>query len=212
MPGHRSVFWKLALLLSLSAVLTVALSWTLTREVADRVVLLGDEAKTVLRGYAGEAYRAWRRDGEVGVARWLDSLGAREPGDAMVVDGADASLSGRPLTEAQRAGLRFQRQLDWRMSFRMTAMPYIGVPFAGSGGRPAGDATAAALHARRPLAALEGAAARCDAGPDRAARGRAAVLAHDGAVAPTAGEGRGVSGRSGGAGGRGSGRARRRIR
>lgn len=129
MPGHRSVFWKLALLLSLSAVLTVALSWTLTREVADRVVLLGDEAKTVLRGYAGEAYRAWRRDGEVGVARWLDSLGAREPGDAMVVDGADASLSGRPLTEAQRAGLRFQRQLDWRMSFRMTAMPYIGVPF-----------------------------------------------------------------------------------
>lgn len=129
MPGHRSIFWKLALLLSLSAVLTVGLSWNLTREVADRMVLLGEEAKSVMRGYAAEAYRAWRDDGETGVAAWLEQLRQREPGDAMVVDDNDASLSGRPLSEQQRAGLRFQRQLDWRMSFRMIDMPYIGVPF-----------------------------------------------------------------------------------
>lgn len=94
MPGHHSLFWKLALLLSLSAVLTVALSWNLTREVADRMVRLDDEAKTVMRGYAADAYRAWKTQGETGVAAWLERLSDHEPGDAMVVDSTAAAAVG----------------------------------------------------------------------------------------------------------------------
>tara|TARA_R100001039_G_C1842390_1_gene103168 strand:- start:1041 stop:2162 length:1122 start_codon:yes stop_codon:yes gene_type:complete len=56
-------------------------------------------------------------------------MGDREPGNIMVVSQDDQSLSGIPLTESERAGLRFQRGLEWRMSFRYRSMPYIGVPF-----------------------------------------------------------------------------------
>jgi len=128
-PGRHSLFWKLALLLCLSAVFTVVLSGWLLRTVGEQVVLLDEPAKVVMREYAAQAEDAWHRGGAEGVSAWLQQLRRREPGDAMVVDASDHSLSGRPLTESQRAGLRFQRQLDWRMSFRSTSMPYIGVPF-----------------------------------------------------------------------------------
>lgn len=128
-PGRHSLFWKLALWLCLSAVFTVVLSGWLVRTVGEHVVLLDQPAKTVMREYARQAEDAWRQGGADGVSTWLQRLNRREPGDAMVVDGSDHSLSGRPLTDRQRAGLRFQRQLDWRMSFRSTSMPYIGVPF-----------------------------------------------------------------------------------
>ncbi|HBP75051.1 MAG TPA: HAMP domain-containing histidine kinase, partial [Alcanivorax sp.] len=129
MPGRHSLFWKLALLLCLSAVFTVVLSGWLLRTVGEQVVLLDEPAKVVMREYAAQAEDAWHRGGAEGVSAWLQQLRRREPGDAMVVDASDHSLSGRPLTESQRAGLRFQRELDWRMSFRSTSMPYIGVPF-----------------------------------------------------------------------------------
>ena len=128
-PGRHSLFWKLALLLCLSAVFTVVLSGWLLRTVGEQVVLLDEPAKVVMREYAAQAEDAWHRGGAEGVSAWLQQLRRREPGDAMVVDASDHSLSGRPLTESQRAGLRFQRELDWRMSFRSTSMPYIGVPF-----------------------------------------------------------------------------------
>jgi len=60
---------------------------------------------------------------------WLRTLQAREPGDAMLVDQHGVSLTSVPLTEAQRAGLRFQRELSYRMSLRSVEMPYIGIPF-----------------------------------------------------------------------------------
>ena len=128
-PGRHSLFWKLVLLLCLSAVFTVGLSGWLMREVGKRVVLLDDSAKVVMREYAAQAEQALQQGGADGVSVWLEQLREREPGDAMVVNTSDSSLSGRPLTEEQRAGLRFQRELDWRMSFRSIRMPYIGVPF-----------------------------------------------------------------------------------
>ena len=77
MPGRGSLFWKLALLLSLSAVITVGLSWTLTRHVGNRVLLLDDEARTVMRGYAAEAWRAWDGGGEAGAAKLLQEIARR---------------------------------------------------------------------------------------------------------------------------------------
>lgn len=129
MPGRHSLFWRLCGLLCLGTVLIVGLSWVLTREAGDRLVLLDADAKSVMRDYADEAWHAWRQDGEAGVARWLAWLREREPGEAFVVDGHGRSLSGHALSAAQSAGQRFQRELDWRMSFRSQGLPFIGVPF-----------------------------------------------------------------------------------
>lgn len=129
MLGRHSLLWRLALLLMVTAVCTVTLSDWLNRTLSSRALLLSDEAKTVMRGYAAEAEQAWQQNGEAGVAAWIAAMGDREPGDIMVVSPDDQSLSGTPLTESERAGLRFQRGLEWRMSFRYRSMPYIGVPF-----------------------------------------------------------------------------------
>lgn len=132
MPGRHSLFWRLALVLCLSAVVIVACSRWVTIWVANQVVLLSDQAKAEMLGYAHEAEAAWRAGGEQGVAAWLAELDQRVPGEAMVVDTAGRSLSGTPLTDNQIAGFRFQRELDWRMSFRYREMPFIGMPFPGA--------------------------------------------------------------------------------
>ncbi|MGJ3256670.1 MAG: sensor histidine kinase [Alcanivorax sp.] len=129
MLRRHSLLWRLALLLMVTAVCTVSLSDWLTRTLSSRALLLSDEAKAVMRGYAAEAEQAWQQNGATGVASWIAAMRDREPGDIMVVSQDDQSLSGIPLTESERAGLRFQRGLQWRMSFRYRSMPYIGVPF-----------------------------------------------------------------------------------
>ncbi len=128
MPGRYSLLWRLSAVLCLSAVLVVWLSWHLTMQVGERVLRLGTEAKSTLHGYAAEAEQAWR-GGDDAMRQWLSTLQAREPGDAMLVDQHGVSLTSVPLTEHQRAGLRFQRELDYRMSLRSVEMPYIGIPF-----------------------------------------------------------------------------------
>jgi len=129
MLGRHSLLWRLALLLMVTAVCTVTLSDWLNRTLSSRALLLSDEAKTVMLGYAADAEQAWQQNGEAGVAAWIAAMRDREPGDIMVVSQDDRSLSGRALTDSERAGLRFQRGLEWRMSFRYRSMPYIGVPF-----------------------------------------------------------------------------------
>ncbi|WP_303759750.1 sensor histidine kinase [Alcanivorax jadensis] len=129
MLGRHSLLWRLALLLMVTAVCTVTLSDWLNRTLSGRALLLSDEAKTVMLGYAADAEQAWQQNGEAGVADWIAAMGDREPGDIMVVSRDDQSLSGTPLTQSERAGLRFQRGLEWRMSFRYRSMPYLGVPF-----------------------------------------------------------------------------------
>src|SRR5690606_16537319 len=100
----------------------------LTMEVGERSLKLNTEAKTTLRGYAADAEQAWRA-GDDAMREWLRTLQAREPGDAMLVDQHGVSLTSVPLTDTQRAGLRFQRELGYRMSLRSVEMPYIGIPF-----------------------------------------------------------------------------------
>ena len=129
MLGRHSLLWRLALLLMVTAVCTVTLSDWLNRTLSSRALLLSDEAKSALRGYAADAEQAWLENGAAGVEHWIAAMGDREPGNIMVVSQDDQSLSGIPLTESERAGLRFQRGLEWRMSFRYRSMPYIGVPF-----------------------------------------------------------------------------------
>ena len=87
------------------------------RDSSSRALLLSDEAKSALRGYAADAEQAWLENGAAGVEHWIAAIRDREPGDIMVVSQDDQSLSGIPLTESERAGLRFQRGLEWRMTF-----------------------------------------------------------------------------------------------
>ncbi len=127
-----SMLWRLALLLVVAIFLTMVLGNWLTGTLRNRAQDLGPEAKTVLRGYAAEAEQAWTQGGERGIAIWLATMADREQGEIMVVDARDQSLSGNLLTERQRAGLRFQRSLNGKMSFRYgRRMPYLGIPFPG---------------------------------------------------------------------------------
>lgn len=129
MPGRHSLFWRLTVALSLGTVLVVGLSGVLARELGERLVRLDDQAKGAMGEYADQAWRAWRDGGESGLAQWLEQLRQREPGAALVVDPQGMPLDGRTLSEEERAGLRFQRELDWPLSFRSRERPFIGVPF-----------------------------------------------------------------------------------
>ncbi len=127
----HSLFWRLAIVLVLTAVMTMVLGVWLMGELRRDAQRLGSEARQVLSGYAAEAEQAWRDEGEQGVAAWLAMMRQKEAGNIMVVDHEDQSLSGTPLTERERAGLRFQRSLNGLMSFRYgKRMPYIGIPFS----------------------------------------------------------------------------------
>ena len=106
MLRRHSLLWRLALLLMVTVVCTVTLSDWLNRTLSSRALLLSDEAKSVMRGYAADAEQAWRVNGAAGVEHWIAAMRDREPGDIMVVSQDDQSLSGIPLTESERAGLR----------------------------------------------------------------------------------------------------------
>ena len=130
MVRRRSLLWRLALVLVVTAVSTMVLGVWLTDYLRNEAQYLNEEARQVMQGYAAGAEQAWLTGREQGVAEWLTQIGAREPGDIMVVNNHDQSLSGIPLTDSERAGLRFQRSLDGRMSFRYgKKMPYVGIPF-----------------------------------------------------------------------------------
>lgn len=125
-----SLLWRLALVLVATAVATMVFGVWLTGELRNNAQRLDEDGKQVLHGYAREAEQAWLTGGEPAVAAWLAVMRHRESGDIMVVNDRDQSLSGTPLTESERSGLRFQRGINGRMSFRYGAnMPYIGLLF-----------------------------------------------------------------------------------
>lgn len=66
MLRRHSLLWRLALLLMVTVVCTVTLSDWLNRTLSSRALLLSDEAKSVMRGYAADAEQAWRVNGAAG--------------------------------------------------------------------------------------------------------------------------------------------------
>lgn len=130
---RHSLLWRLSTLLVSTAVATMVFGVWLMEYLSHDAQRLGDEAKQVLGDYAQTAEQAWREGGEQGVAQWLVMMREKEAGDIMVVDHQDQSLSGQPLNDSERAGLRFQRRLNGLMSFRYgKRLPYIGIPFSDS--------------------------------------------------------------------------------
>jgi len=130
MLKRYSLLWRLALVLVIVAVSTMVVGTRITGVLRDDAQLLNERAIAIMQGYAAAAEQAWLTGGQAGVDQWLADMRAREAGDIAVISATDQSLSSVPLTEQERAGLRFQRGVDSRMSFRYgKKMPYLGVPF-----------------------------------------------------------------------------------
>ena len=130
MLKRYSLLWRLALVLVVVAVTTMVAGTRITGVLRDDAQLLNQQAIAVMQGYAAAAEQAWLTGGQAGVDQWLADIRSREAGDIAVISATDQSLSSVPLTEQERAGLRFQRGVDSRMSFRYgKKMPYLGVPF-----------------------------------------------------------------------------------
>ncbi len=130
MLKRYSLLWRLALILVVTAVTTMVLGTRITSALRNDAQLLDDHAIAVMQGYAAAAEQAWQTGGQSGVDQWLAEMRTRESGDIAVISSTDQSLSSIPLTARERSGLRFQRSVRSRMSFRYgKKMPYLGLPF-----------------------------------------------------------------------------------
>ncbi len=130
MLKRYSLLWRLALILVVTAVTTMVLGTRITSALRNDAQLLDDHAIAVMQGYAAAAEQAWQAGGQSGVDQWLAEMRTRESGDIAVISSTDQSLSSTPLTARERSGLRFQRSVRSRMSFRYgKKMPYLGLPF-----------------------------------------------------------------------------------
>lgn len=129
MPGRRSLFWPLAVLLVAFSVLVIWLARAWGEYVELQSYHLTEAAQTRLNRYAAEAEQAWRRDGQAGVDRWLERHQAREPDWAVVVGPDLRSLGSRPLNEEEYGRLTFMRRVDWPMSKRSGGLPILSLPF-----------------------------------------------------------------------------------
>lgn len=129
MPGRRSLFWPLAVLLVAFSVLVIWLARAWGEYVELQSYHLTEAAQTRLNHYAAEAEQAWRRDGRAGVDRWLERHQAREPDWAVVVGPDLSSLGSRPLSVEEYGRLTFMRRVDWPMSKRSGGLPILSLPF-----------------------------------------------------------------------------------
>lgn len=130
MLKRYSLLWRLALVLVATAVTTMVVGTHITGVLRNDAQRLSTNAVAVMQGYAAAAEQAWLTGGRAGVDRWLAAMRTRESGDIAVISATDQSLGSQPLTEQERGGLRFQRGVSGRMSFRYGKnMPYLGLPF-----------------------------------------------------------------------------------
>ncbi|WP_263263935.1 sensor histidine kinase [Pseudomonas sp. RIT-PI-S] len=129
MPGRHSLFWKLAALLIGFCLLMIWLSWAWGRYLEAQTASLSAQARATLGGYARAAEQAYDEHGTAGLDALLGEIAARE-GVFVTAIGADlAPLGGVALTPEQRQRLTFLRGIDWPVSHRSRAAPWLRVPF-----------------------------------------------------------------------------------
>ncbi|NIF30057.1 sensor histidine kinase [Pantoea sp. Tr-811] len=132
MLDRHSLFWKLAILLVGFCLLMIGLSYTWGRHMETQNAFLDEPAREVLRGYASEAEQAWRSGGREGLDRWVALMHGREHGWVGVLDPSLRPLNSAVLGPEIMQRLTRLRGVDWPMSRRSIAQPWLRIPFPGA--------------------------------------------------------------------------------
>ncbi|GAA6132358.1 sensor histidine kinase [Halopseudomonas sabulinigri] len=130
MPGPRSLFWRLVLLV---AGFCLSLIWAtnyLSTRIDQYVSHLPEASLRELRGYASEAAAA-AAAGPDALRGWQTNNAVLSPELLVVLDADREPLPGQQLSDTQRDRLSFVRGYDRPMSMRGDGRPMIAVPMPG---------------------------------------------------------------------------------
>lgn len=127
MPGPRSLFWPLVLLVAGFCLSLIGATHYLSARIDRYTSFLPDHALDTLEGYAAEAAQALD-DGPEALARWRADRAWISPEVLVLVDHERQPLPGQQLVDDEEHMLGFVRDYDGLMSRRGDGRPTIRVP------------------------------------------------------------------------------------
>ncbi|MEL0166638.1 MAG: ATP-binding protein [Pseudomonadaceae bacterium] len=127
MPGPRSLFWPLVIVVAGFCLSLIGATHYLSGRIDRYVSFLPDRALDNLQAYAAEAAYALEQGPEA-LARWRQQRAGLSPELLVLVDEDRRPLSGQVLSDPQRHMLGFVRDYDGLMSRRGDGRPTIRVP------------------------------------------------------------------------------------
>lgn len=130
MPGYRSLYWRMVLLVAGFCLCMIAVTDYMAQRVDRYLAHLPESTLSELRGYAADAASALDQ-GMDALNDWRDEHADLSPEILVVVDSALQALPGQPLSEKQRNMLTFLRSYTSPMSMRGGGRQVIYVPMAG---------------------------------------------------------------------------------
>ncbi|MCJ0974005.1 sensor histidine kinase [Pseudomonas sp. PS1] len=127
MPNRHSLFWRLVVLVAGFCLAMIWASGYVSRQIDRSTSYLSPEALEVLAGYAEQAEAALEQGPEA-LARWRETVEARESSWLVIVDAKLQPLGGQQLSDEARQQLMFVRHYAWPMSRRFQGLPLISIP------------------------------------------------------------------------------------
>lgn len=127
MPGPRSLFWPLVILVAGFCLCLIGATHYLSGRIDRYVSFLPDRTLNSLQGYAAEAAQALNQGPEA-LMRWRALRAPLSPELLVLVDEDRRPLLGQALSDQQRGMLGFVRDYDGLMSQRGDGRPTIRVP------------------------------------------------------------------------------------
>ncbi|MEO1818143.1 ATP-binding protein [Pseudomonas sp.] len=130
MLGHRSLYWRMVLLVAGFCLCMIAVTDYAAQRVDSYLAHLPESTLRELRGYAADAASALDQ-GVDALNAWRDQHAELSPEILVVVDAALQALPGQPLSDEQRNMLTFLRSYTAPMSMRGGGRQVIYVPMQG---------------------------------------------------------------------------------
>lgn len=127
MPGPRSLFWPLVIVVAGFCLSLIGATHYLSGRIDRYVSFLPDRTLDTLQEYAAEASHALGQ-GPDALVRWRQQRAGLSPELLVLVDEDRRPLSGQVLSDPQRHMLGFVRDYDGLMSRRGDGRPTIRVP------------------------------------------------------------------------------------